>query len=302
MQPFRYVRIANVDNTTSIELNDFDGYLMTSPKGFGIYRIAEYITIGTQRVMVQNKAQFNKITFNIDIFGTRAEQEQKYAKLRDFVSQNIANGFKLYYNPLNEERYIECDILIVDKTEKALGYLPISLEIQPKTLWLMDVQKTSALLSTKQNANEFILPASFLPDENGYYAIEFGRAEVGVALLENAGIDTTPMLIRIYGHALNPRLILIKYGSSEASQISSFTDLEIPDGYYLEINSNPRNTYVHLVNSATGERLDRESYVNLETNVYMNLPKGKWNLLVEEESQEGKCYIEVFFSNQFYGG
>ena len=63
MEPFRYVKITDVDNTTSIELNDFDGYLMTSPSGFGIYRTVEYVTIGNQRVMVANSNSFNKITF-----------------------------------------------------------------------------------------------------------------------------------------------------------------------------------------------------------------------------------------------
>lgn len=302
MEPFRYVKITDVDNTTSIELNDFDGYLMTSPSGFGIYRTAEYVTIGNQRVMVANSNSFNKITFNIDIFGTRTEQEQKYAELRDFISNNIDNGFRLYYRPLDNTRYVECDILIVGKTEKALGYLPISLEIQPKTLWLQDVQKTSVAVSTDSNVNQFILPASFLENANGYYTIAFGRSDVSVALLENAGIDTTPMVIRIYGHAVNPLLTLIEYGKSEAVQVVGFNDLEIPAGYYLEINSNPKNAYVHLVEEKTGYRIDRESFVNLETNVYMRLPKGKWNLLVEEESQEGKCFIEVFFSNQYYGG
>lgn len=301
MEQFRYVKITDANNVKSIELNDFDGYLMTSPSGFGIYRVAEYVRIGNQRVMVENSSQFNKITFNIDIFGTRVEQEQKYAELRDFISDNMNTGFRLYYRPLDNTRYIECDILIVDKTEKALGYLPIKVEVQPRTLWLQDIQKTSVALNTG-NLNEFILPASFLEDNTGYYTIAFGRDDVNVALLENVGVEDTPMIIRIYGHALNPLLTLIEYGKSEATQIVGFNNLEIPAGYYLEINSNPKNAYVHLVEERTGYRIDRESFVNLETNVYMRLPKGKWNLLIEEASGEGKCFIEVFYSNQYYGG
>lgn len=319
MVAFRHAKITNFNNTAGIELNDFDGYLMTSPTGFGIYRVVEYITVGNQRMTVDNRPQFNKITFNIDIFGTREEMEQKYAKLRNFISKNLKQGFRLYYKPLDESRYIYCDITIVDKTEKALGYLPIKLEIQPKSLWLSDVQKNSVQQAVT-GGNLFVFEERTINDQTYYsasfdlieglkdeydrniYAINFASDALNQVTLYNAGEETTPLIIRIYGTAVNPLIRLYKYGSNIASQIIEFNDLTILDGYYLEINSNPESNYIELVNEATGERFDREDYVRLDTNVYMNLPQGNWNIIVTDESGENEAFTNIFYTNQYYGG
>jgi len=118
MADFRKFVLTDADNTVSIDLNDFNGYLATAPTGLGIYRVAEYITIGNQRIQTNNRNAFQKITLNVQILGERSTWEQKYATLRDFISVYIKRGFRLYYSTEIGTRYVKCDVNIVDKTEK----------------------------------------------------------------------------------------------------------------------------------------------------------------------------------------
>lgn len=314
MVSFRQVTITNEAQTERIELNDFDGYIMTSPTGFGVYRTSEYITVGNQRITSSNKPTFQKITFNVLIEGARSTWEEKYAQLRDFISRNIRNGFRLYYTPHEETRYIKCDINILDKTEKDRANLPVKLEIQPLSLWLTDVQKdtiqqtasTGNLFAFKLNSyDEYSASFSEAEDmEDEYsrqvYAIAFGSGGVQIATLNNTGAETTPMRIRVYGRAVNPLISLKKYGSGQVVQYIKFNNLTIEDGYYLEINSDPANTYIELVNQSTGERFDREDYADIESNMYIVLPRGNFILSVTDEAETGKA--DAFFANQYYGG
>lgn len=316
MVNFRHLKITNESNTESIELNDFDGYLMTSPTGFGIYRTSEYITVGNQRINASNKASFQKITFNVLILGGRSEWEIKYANLRDFISRNLKNGFRLYYTPHETTRYIKCDINMVDKTEKDKANLPIRFEVQPLSLWLSDVNKSSVqqqgdsgnLFAFTENSYggysaKFKLKDGVL-DEYGrlYYSIAFGGGATESVTLINNGTESTPLKVKIYGTAINPVVRLTKYGSGKLVQYASFNNLEIPEGYYLEINSDPANTYIELVNNDTNERFDREEFADIESNIYLTLPQGKFVLDVKDESGTNKCYAEIFYANQYYGG
>lgn len=314
MVNFRQVTITNENQTERIELNDFDGYIMTAPTGFGIYRTSEYITVGNQRIASNNKPTFEKITFNVLIMGSRSQWEQKYALLRDFVSRNMRGGFRLYYTPENETRYIKCDINIVDKTEKDKANLPIKLEIQPLTLWLKDVQKDTISQVTQtgnifafklNNYDEYSAVFAEVQDmedeyERQVYAISFGSAGSQVAVLNNTGAETTPMRIRIHGRAVNPILYLKKYGSGQVVQYVKFNDLTIPEGYYLEINSDASNTYIELVNETTGERFDREAFADIESNMYLVLPQGTFVLSLVDDAETGTA--EAMFANQYYGG
>lgn len=315
MVNFRQVKITNEAQTESIELNDLDGYLMTSPTGFGIYRTSEYITVGNQRVQTNNRATFQKITMNVLILGERSSWEIKYANLRDFISRNLKKGFRLYYTPHEETRYIKCDINIVDKTEKDYANLPIKLEIQPLTLWLTDDKKDSVQQSfTSENSftfnqnayNEYSATFDLVNDYTiggeTVYAISFIGNSSTVATVINNGMETSPLKIRLYGLAVNPRITLSKYGNGSVLQEVVFRDLTIQDGYYLEIDSEPTNTHIELVNISTGERFDRESWADIESNMYLILPVGKYNISVEDESGTNKCYAEIFYSNQYYGG
>lgn len=323
MANYRQFTITNEARTESVVLNDFNGFLATSPTGLGIYRTSEYITIGNQRAKTNNRQLFQKITLNVMILGERSTWETKYANLRDFISRNLKNGFRLYYTPQEQTRYIKCDILIADKTEKDRANLPIKLEIQPLSLWLDDVQVESVRKEiTGENLFEFNenedltddydrpwYSANFeqiedLTDDytRDIYAISFGSIASQSAVLNNTGTENTPLVIRIYGRAINPYITLRKYGKDLVEQTVSFNGLTIESGYYLEISSEPTDTHIELVDMETGERFDRESYADIDSNIYMELPTGMWNIEVTEESGEEECYTQIFFANQNYGG
>lgn len=315
MANYRQFTITNEAGTESIVLNDFNGYLATSPTGLGIYRQAEYITIGNQRVSTNNAQTFQKITLNVLIMGSRSEWENKYAVLRDFISRNLGGGFRLYYTPQEETRYIKCDILIADKTEKDKANLPVKLDIQPLSLWLTD-SVASSIRQGEQAGNLF----EFAEHDGSYYAgfelmqdvydeynrpvyaIEFKGNTKTIATLNNVGTEETPLLIKVFGYAVNPYIVLREYGKEQVSQYVRFDDLTIEEGYYLEISSDATDTHIELVNNVTGERLDREDFVDIESNMFLTLPKGRWNIELTDESGENECYAEIYFANKYYGG
>lgn len=314
MVSFRQVTITNEAQTERIELNDFDGYLMTAPTGFGVYRTSEYITVGNQRITTNNRPTFQKITFNVLILGERADWEKKYANLRNFISRNISKGFRLYYTPDEETRYIKCDINILDKTEKDRGNLPVKLEIQPLSLWLRDVNKQTittgqqgdSIFSFAENSyDEYSACFNLVEDvedefERQVYAINFVSISQDYVVLNNTGVEDTPLVIRIYGEAVNPFLRLSKQTTGEMVQYIAFNNLTIPEGFYLEISSEPMNTHIELVNTETGERYDKEDYADIESNIYMTLPTGVYVLTIDDDVENN--VTDVFFSNQYYGG
>lgn len=322
MANYRQFTLTNEARTESVVLNDFNGFLATSPTGLGVYRTSEYIVVGNQRIQTNNRQTFQKITINVMILGERSTWETKYATLRNFISRNLKGGFRLYYTPQETTRYIKCDITMADKTEKDRANLPIKLEIQPLSLWLDDVQVESVRKEiTGENLFEFKLNDNLTDDYDrdwysakfeeieeltiegrDVYAISFGSIASQSTILNNTGAETTPLLIRIFGRAINPFITLKRAESDLAEQQVSFSGLTIESGYYLEINSEATDTHIELVNIATGERFDRESFADIDSNIYMELPMGKWEIEITEESGENECYAQIFFANQNYGG
>ena len=322
MANYRKFTITNESRTESIELNDFYGYLATSPTGLGIYRENEYITVGNQRLTTNNRQAFQKITMTISILGERKNWEQKYAQLRDFIGRNLKQGFRLYYTPHEVTRYIKCDILMADKTEKDTGNLPIKLEIQPLSLWLDDVQVETVkkevadenMFEFKANedlTDEYGRPwysanfeyiEDFQIDGYNVYGISFGAITSQITKLNNTGTENTPLVIQVFGRAINPYITLTNAKNNETYQSVSFSNLTIPTGYYLEISSDTADTHIELVNMQTQERFDAEEYADIDSNMYIELPTGEWNIEVTEESGEDESYTKIFFANQNYGG
>jgi len=316
MADFRKFRLTDADNTASIDLNDFNGYLATSPTGLGIYRVGEYITVGNQQIGTNNRSAFQKITLVVQILGERHTWEQKYSILRDFISLHLKRGFRLYYTTEVGTRYVKCDINMVDKTEKDYANLPIKLEIQPKSLWLADVQATSVQQTiasgnlfefSEKETDEYYAQFSLMQDvedeyENDWYATIFGSGALQYADLVNVGGEDTPLLIKLFGRAVNPLIKLMDKTTGEVRQSVKFNDLTVPEGFYLEINSSADDTHIHLVNQQTGEHFDREAWADLTTNVYLYLPQGRYTIEVSDESETNTCYARVEFANQYYGG
>lgn len=330
MASYRKFYLTDIDNQERIDLSDFNGYTATSPTGLGIYRVSGYIKVGNQRLSTDNQNAFQKLTLLIEISGERSTWEQKYADLRDFISVNLRKGFRLYYTTEVGARYIKCDINMVDKTEKARSHLPIKLEIQPKTLWLSDVRATSvrqtissgnlfqfseratdeyyaqfALIEGLENDTPHPYPATEQEWEDAeypYYATMFDTGALQFAELANVGGEDTPLLIRLFGRAVSPYITLKDKSTGEVIQSVKFNNLTVPEGYYLEINSDAEDTHIHLVNQQTGEHLDREAWADLNTNIYLYLPQGRYLIEVSDESGTNACYADIYYANQYYGG
>lgn len=148
MANYRQFRLANIDNTDSIELNDFNGYLATMPSGLGIYMNNSYLNVGSKRIKTRQENSYKEITMIVDIYANKREDvEKKYVALRNFLVKYREQGFRLYYSVLNgQERYIVCDIKTADKGEKSrVSMLSLPLIIDVRSYWKTDVQSVSTV-------------------------------------------------------------------------------------------------------------------------------------------------------------
>lgn len=313
----RQIWLTDKDNQERFDFSAFGSFIFTSPTSLGIYREKGFLVVGNQRIETSDLPTFQSITGTILIKGKYSELEQKYAQFRDFISKHIKNGFRLYVKTQENvgARYVNCSIESIDKTEKTTANtMSVPITILPKSLWLGDVEGASI-----QKVVSAVGTFKFEQQDNGTYGVRFkqreyvdeygktyysatlGGGNFSEAYLYNGGEETTPLIIRIYGQATNPFIALKDYESGQVVQSVKFEDLIVPDGYYLEINSNPEDSYIELVNETTGERYDVEDYASHNTTVFMKLPVGNYILETSDDVADNMVSTRVFFANQYKG-
>ena len=320
----REIWLTNKDGTDIFRFENFGTFTFTSPTSFGIYRSKEFLKIGNQCVEIEDLPQFKNITGTIIIKSANAELESKYNQLRDFIAKYTKTGFRLYVKTTEtNERYIECSIDSLDKAEKtSANTMEVGLNILPKSLWLTDVEAVAVQVRTSvanpfkfaRNINVSGLYSVIFDYDSDLeiYATAFEGAGVSQAEISNVGEEETPLLIRIYGKAVNPLVKLKDKTTGEVVQSVSFNNYTINTGYYVEINSNPESTYIELVNEETGARTDIEELVDQDSTIYMTLPVGNFVIEVVEmgqnttindlqERKERTMQTRVFYRNQFKG-
>lgn len=313
----RQIWLTDKDNKERFDFSAFGSFIFTSPTSLGIYREKGFLVVGNQRIETSDLPTFKSITGTIIIKGKYSELEQKYAQFRDFISRHIKSGFRLYVKTQANvgARYINCSIESIDKTEKTTANtMSVPITILPKSLWLGDVvgasiqkvinpvgmfrfeQRDGGRYSARFEQRDY-------EDEYGrtYYSMKFGGSSYSEAYLYNGGEETTPLIVRIYGQSTNPFVKLKDYQSGQIVQSVKFEDLIVPDGYYLEINSNPEDSYIELVNESTGERYDVEDYASHDTTVFMKLPVGNYILETSDDVADNTVTTRVFFANQYKG-
>lgn len=313
----REIWLTDAENKEMFKFSSFGDFIFTSPTSLGVYRSKNFLIVNNQQIEVEDIPSFKNITGTIIIKGLNSELETKYAQLRDFISKYIKTGFRLYLKVRENvsARYINCAIDSLDKTEKSTANtMLIPINIIPKSLWLGDVEGTSITQSVyvdgifrfaEQNNGEY--GARFierpLNDEysNTIYSIAFSSGSISQSFIFNSGEETTPLIIRVYGKAVNPYIKLKDYNTGEILQSVKFNNLTVADDSYLEINSEPDRTYIEVVNITTGNRTDVESYVDESTNIYMNLPVGSYVIEASDDVENNVLQTRVFFTNQYKG-
>ena len=312
----RKIWLTNAEGSEKFEFTDFGDFIFTAPTSLGIYRQKSFLIVNNQRIEIEDVPSFKNITGTILIKGKFDELERKYNKLRDFISKNIKNGFRLYVMTTvsGNGRYIECSIDTLDKTEKATANtMLVPINILPKSLWLTESsgvsvsqsQSVSGLFRFGKVFND-IYGTRFVErqftDEYGknYYSMAFQGGTLSQAYIYNGGEETTPLVIRVYGVAVNPFIKLRDYNTGEILQSVKFNDLTISQGDYIEINSNPANTYMKLV-PLSGGKIDIEDYADQETTMYINLPVGSYIIEVSDDTTNNVVQSRVFFTNQYKG-
>lgn len=308
----RKIWLTNSDNSQKFEFTGFGDFIFSAPTSLGIYRQKEFLIVNNQRIEVNDVPSFKAITGTIIIKAPNKDLEGKYATLRDFVSKYNDEGFRLYVQTQENKqaRYINCAIESLDKTEKATANtMLIPITILPKSLWQGDVD-TASIVQSINVAGSFRFSGGGARFSNRPFANEFGNTVYGVAftsgvlsqaLLFNAGEETTPLVIRVYGEAVNPFIKLRDFETGEILQSAKFNDLTISAGDYLEINANPDKAYMEVVNIATGERRDVSDYVQQDSNAYLNLPMGNYVLESTDDVSTNAVATRVFFTNQYKG-
>lgn len=317
----RKFRIIGLVTGTEYSLNDFKKYLLTLPTGIGFEYENDFINVGSQRIRVKQNRKFNSITGTIEVSGlTRDDWEKNYNELRDFVASNKSKGFKLYYkNRVDDERYIICDLKILEKTEKSSYAILVPISLDPKSLWQQDtisnIQVSSVSLPfnvlsfMEENVNDLDNDGVIDTEETIYgygfkeepeieqYDAVYVTTAIGTAEIVNNSDDETPVEITIYGACVNPLIQLFDTNDKEVQNCKIYTQLE--EGEYLILNSDPENLSIIAYKKNRIENLTTSVDISLTT--FITLPIGTYNLKVSEELNNlVECRIK--FSKRFIGG
>ena len=250
----REFRIVGQKTGKEYSLNDFNKYLLTLPTGLGFKYNNEFITVGSKRIKVSSEREFENFTGTIEVAGaTKDDWEKNYNELRDFISANKSSGFRLYYkNRQQGERYIYCDINVLEKTEKSSYAILVPVEFEPKSLWLNDVtfsteatsieveNNTMSFMQDTYFSGDYQYNYGFLLDETlQQYDYSFITNPVGEADVVNNSDEETPMEIIIYGECVNPYIQMIDVNGNVVQSARIYVSLTDNDS--LTINSDPEN-------------------------------------------------------------
>lgn len=311
----RKFRIIGLVTGVEYSLNDFKKYLLTLPTNIGFEYENDFINVGSQRIRVRQDRKYNSITGTIEVSGkTRDEWEKNYNELRDFVASNRSKGFKLYYsNRSGEERYIICDLKILDKTEKSSYAILVPISLDPKSIWQQDIVSNTQV-------NSVTLPFNVLAfieeeiDGNAYYNYGFEEepeieqhdavyltSVTGTAEITNNSDDETPVEITIYGACINPLIQLFDANNKEIQSCKIYTQLK--DGEYLILNSDPENLSIIAYKNDGVESYEENltTSVDISLTTFITLPIGTYTLRITEELNN-LVDSKIKFSKRFIGG
>lgn len=315
----REFKIKGLTNGITLDLNDFNKFLLTNPSGLGIALTNEYIKILNKRINVNREKDYQPITATIEVSGkTRSDWEWNYAELRDFIVANRKDGFQLRYSSIKgKERYILCDIKLLSKTEKTTYGLLIPVEFEIKSNWLEDKQEETNIVvdderglgfyedevySDETNTiTEIIYDYGYLYDQIGVddeYNYRFVKGVRGEADLINKGDVETPLLITVSSPCVNPLIQL--FDTNGVQVASSKINIEVKEGQTLVINSDPEALDVYIITS-TNEKEPCINNLDLTTDGFINLPVGTYTLTMSDEA-ESNVGGSINFSIQYLGG
>jgi len=311
----RKFRIHGISTGVSYSLNDINKYLLILPKGLGFEYSTNFITVGSQRIKVSQERKFNSFSGTIAVGGaSRKEWEKNYNELRNFIAGNRKSGFKLYYkNSDDGERYIICDIRLLEKTEKSSYAILIPIILEPRSLWQEDVG-ISSIVEEEDFDNEtmaFIRDEEFdESDEYGYnygfyeendYSVVFSKELAGTAKLVNNSEEETPLTITIYGACKNPYIQLLDTNGNILQDARVLVELGEDDK--LIISSNPENLYIKVDKDINGNHLEYDAIADIDISLknFITLPTGEYTMRFIDE--DGKIIkADIVYSNRYIGG
>jgi hypothetical protein len=312
----RKFKIKGLTNNITLDLNDFNKFLLTNPSGLGVALTNEYIRILNKRINVKQNKDYVPITATIEVSGeTRSDWEWNYAELRNFIVANAKDGFALYYSPIeNRERYIICDVKLLSKTEKSSYGILVPVEFEIRSNWLEDRQISVEVeadnelglgfykeeVTDGENAETYY-SYGFKYDLIGnevWYDYRFVKGIRGEAELINLGDSETPLLITITSPCVNPLIQILD--SNNVPVLSSRVNVSVNEGEKLIINSDPENLDVYIV-TALNEKYHCVDKLDLSHDGFIQLPVGDYTLRITDDIENSiDGYIN--FSLQYLGG
>lgn len=315
----RQFKIRGLTNGITLDLNNFNKFLLTNPSGLGVALTNEYIKILNKRINVKSEKDYVPITAIIEVSGeTRSDWEWNYAELRDFIAANSKDGFALYYSAIeNIERYIICDVKLLSKTEKSSYGILVPVEFEIRSNWLEDRQISVEVDTDEEKGLGFYEEVVSADETNtitetyydyGFlynpingedeYSYKFIKGVKGEAELSNLGDSETPLLITITSPCTNPLIQILD--ANENVVKSCKVNVPIEQGEKLVINSDPENLDVYII-TTTNEKAHCVDKLDLSTDGFMQLPVGSYTLRITDEL-ESNIGGYVNFSLQYLGG
>jgi len=289
MRKFRIVGIADGE----FNLNSSD-YFLYNPKNLGIKIANTYSKISNIRIKTDESVEFQDVTGNLKI-----KNYEKFELFRLFLAKNRNSGFYLYYtDAVNPERFIECDFVLLTKTElEQDDILWCDCTITPRTYWQKSQKTITHSVSGNSEGKKYVLNEAETDPLFAYaykyklnaeetdplfkYAYTYSVGTVGVADVTNSGDFEVPVKIKIDGDVLNPLIQL--YDASNTKISEAKINVEVTAGQQLIINSSPDDLKIVLVDT-DGTETDQTANQDFTKVNYITIPVGSHTLLFTEEN------------------
>lgn len=315
----RKFRMVGLDTGTNIDLNNYSKYLLTLPEGLGIELKNTYLSIGNKKIKVSQNNEYKPIKGVIEITGAgREEWEKNYNELKKFVAKNKSSGVRLYYQSTsgeNTEKYVDCFIKILSKTEKSRYCIRSDVEFEVTSNWKKDVETIVNTVVKPISANTvafiegvyYTNDSSVDVDDNFYgflydegteeHCCKYTLPAYGEVSLSNSGDAEIPLKLIIFGPCLNPYIQLEDTNGNVVQECRIYGELN-EDGY-ISYNSDPSNLFIEIVTESGNLVITNSVDTSLKT--FLTLPIGDYTLRIKEDNEE-PIGGQLSYSLEYLGG
>lgn len=203
-----------------------------------------------------------------------------FTRWREYLTKS--KELRLFYETDAGKKYCYVNIVSSSKTQMEAGALRSQVKVDCLSLWLVN---KSAHIEVVDEGGGKIYPYTY----PYVYAVSFN----GSVTVNNECPRSVPLLIRMVGNCLNPRVI-IRQNGVDVQALRIITDER--DCPTIEVNSKPTDQYIRRI--INGETLDYYDKQDFSCDNFLFLPPGESVIFFDPGVRE-EATCEVYFYEEY---